>query len=477
VSRSRRLTEYYIAVSTQKVFGIGFHKTGTTSLGAALAALGYTTCDGAAAVRHAVGHAEMMRLLRAHELAPILEVAERYDGFTDNPWFILYRDLDAQFPGSKFILTVRDERRWIESAVRYFGESESDLRSWIYGAARPAGNEQRWLDRYREHIDQVKAHFRHRPDDLLVVDWEQGCGWENLGTFLGRSTPSAPFPHLTKARRPAPDLTGAIIVLTRPRTGSSLVMQTLRLLGAEVIGSFEHAQLPAAANPRGFFEDPELLRRGLQAPALARQPALLRGRAVKLSLHPIVRRGAHEEWEALAQSSAALLLPIRTPAEWLVSSEVLLRERLTPARRSAFFRAWARNYLLDVGYLAERVCSPRFSRAAPICLDYRQAMTDPSGYVMAVAAAGGLRPNSSQVAEAVANIDRGLYRARVDDVEAVRRVASGVRPLDPIHALLGTQDASKWARLRDALPRWVFARESIQQRQAQGSSSVPAIPA
>jgi hypothetical protein len=466
MSRSRRLPEYYIAeadvsVSGRKVFGIGFHKTGTTSLGVALQDLGYTTCGGAGPIRDAIGHPEMMRLLRDHQLEPIMRVADHYDAFTDNPWFILFRELDQRFPGSKFILTVRDERRWIESAARYFGDSDSDLRTWIYGSGRPMGNEERWLERYREHITQVKAHFRDRSDDLLIVDWERGSGWDDLGRFLGRTPPSRPFPHLTKPRRPRIDLTGAMVVLTQPRTGSSLVMQTLRLLGAAVIGTVEHARLPLSANPKGFFEDPDILRRGLEAPVLLDRPAALRGQAVKLALHPIVRRASDHEWATLAHSDAALLLPIRTPAEWLVSSETTLcHPDDPPARRAAFFRGWARNYFLDIGYLADRVCAPGFSRAAPICIDYRQAVTDPSGYVIAVAAAAGLRPSSSQVAQAVANIDHGLYRTRATDLAAVRRVAAGVRPLDAIHALLQSQDPSKWERVRDALPAWVFAREA-----------------
>jgi len=450
------------SVRGPKVFGIGFHKTGTTSLGAALDALGYATCDGAGAVREAVGHAEMMRLLREQQLEPIMSVAERYDAFTDNPWFLLFRDLDRRFPGSKFILTVRDERRWLESAVRYFGQTDSEMRAWIYGTGRPAGNEQRWLARYREHIEQVKTHFRHRPDDVLVVDWEQGGGWEDLGKFLGRTTPSGAFPHLTKERRPDSDLTDAMIVLTHPRTGSSLVMQTLRLLGAPVIGSAEHPHLPASANPKGYFEDHDLLRHGLYSAALVHKPAMLRGRAVKLALHPMVNRRSIEEWTALARSNAALLLPIRTPAEWLVSSEALLCADGTAARRSAFFRKWVRNYLLDVGYLAAGVGAEGFSRVAPICIDYHQAVTDPAAYVMAVATAGDLRPTSGQVAQAIANIDRGLYRTRVDDVEAVRRLAGGVRPIETIHALLRSEDPQKWARVRAALPSWVFAQQSVQ---------------
>jgi hypothetical protein len=185
-----------------KVFGIGFHKTGTTSLGVAFEHLGYHVCHGASPLRAALGHRLMMHMLHDGYLKPIMRVAARYDAFEDNPWFLLYRELDRQFGGGKFILTIRDESRWLESATRYFGGTQSDLRVWIYGVGHPAGHEQRWLDRYRRHNDDVKDYFRDRPNDLLVVDWERGDGWAELSAFLGRSIPSpAPaFPHVTRPR-------------------------------------------------------------------------------------------------------------------------------------------------------------------------------------------------------------------------------------------------------------------------------------
>jgi hypothetical protein len=194
----------------KKVFGIGFHKTGTTSLGVALEHLGYQVCHGAVPLRKALGHRLMMHMLYDGHLDPIMRLAARYDAFEDNPWFLLYRDLDRHFGGSKFILTIRDESRWLESASRYFGATQSDLRLWIYGVGNPAGHEQRWLERYRRHNEDVKKYFRRRPEDLLVVDWERGDGWTELGTFLGCSIPSSapPFPRVTKPRRSQPKSEG-----------------------------------------------------------------------------------------------------------------------------------------------------------------------------------------------------------------------------------------------------------------------------
>lgn len=51
-----------------------------------------------------------------------LELARQFDAFGDNPWAVLYRELDTTFPGSKFILTTRDPDKWYASACKYFGD-------------------------------------------------------------------------------------------------------------------------------------------------------------------------------------------------------------------------------------------------------------------------------------------------------------------------------------------------------------------
>ena len=55
-------------MSESKIFGIGFHKTGLTSLGEAFEMLGYKTCHKAKPVRDKLGQAEMMDLLHANDL-------------------------------------------------------------------------------------------------------------------------------------------------------------------------------------------------------------------------------------------------------------------------------------------------------------------------------------------------------------------------------------------------------------------------
>lgn len=184
-----------------KVFGIGAHKTGTTSLGAALRHLGYDVCSGARALREALGHRRLMAHLQQRRYESIVDVADRFDACVDSPWFVLYRELDRRFPGSLFILTVRDDSQWLASALRYYGQSESEIRQWIYGAnaGSPIGNEATYLAAYRLHNENVQTYFKDRSSQLLVVDWTSG-GWDTLTRYLGHESPDVPFPHISPVR-------------------------------------------------------------------------------------------------------------------------------------------------------------------------------------------------------------------------------------------------------------------------------------
>ncbi len=175
-----------------KVFCIGFHKTGTTSLELALRKLGYR-------VAGCFGTKDPEIASKVHEMAYAL--AENYDAFEDNPWPILYKELDQRFPGSKFVLTRRPADVWIRSQVKDFARTETPMRRWIYGegAGCPEGNEDTYIARYERHNREVLEYFSGRPDDLLVFDLPQGHGWDQLCPYLGRAVPDELFPHANKA--------------------------------------------------------------------------------------------------------------------------------------------------------------------------------------------------------------------------------------------------------------------------------------
>lgn len=175
-----------------KVFCIGFHKTGTTSLELALKRLGYSVVG-------SFGTKDPDIAGKVHEMAYAL--VENYDAFEDNPWPILYQELDQKFPGSKFILTRRPAEAWIRSQVKDFAKTQTPMRRWIYGenAGCPEGNEATYIERYERHNREVLEYFKNRPNDLLVFDLPKSDGWTQLCPFLGHDIPDQAFPHANKA--------------------------------------------------------------------------------------------------------------------------------------------------------------------------------------------------------------------------------------------------------------------------------------
>lgn len=172
----------------QKIFCIGFHKTGTTSIGRALEILGYKVTG-----PNLVDDEE----ISVNALPFALNTVPYYDAFQDNPWPLLYKELDQNFENSIFILTIRDEKSWIKSALGQFSGSETPMRRWIYGVGDPTGNEQIFIDRYNKHNAEVIEYFNGR--ELLVLNFFEGDGWYKLCNFLGKQIPDVDFPHLNKA--------------------------------------------------------------------------------------------------------------------------------------------------------------------------------------------------------------------------------------------------------------------------------------
>jgi Sulfotransferase domain len=168
-----------------KVFGIGFHKTATTSLARALSYLGYRVTG-----PNWVDHPNIAESV--YEMA--FHLAKEFDAFQDNPWPILYKELDQKFPGSKFILTLRPSDDWIRSVVHHFDEKETPMRKWIYGIGCPRGNEDIYIARYKRHSREVLEYFKDRSEQLLVLNITAGEGWEKLCPFLGEPIPSIRFP-------------------------------------------------------------------------------------------------------------------------------------------------------------------------------------------------------------------------------------------------------------------------------------------
>jgi hypothetical protein len=188
-------------------FGIGFHKTGTTSLTEAFNRLGIP----------AIHHPYAM-------YAEHRQGKTRFDAFGDKKFvsdgivYLIYPELDRAYPDAKFILTRRNPRDWVESVRTHFEKGHapradlggvslwdrSDADRHVHGIhemayGRRDFNEAVFLERYERHNREAVDYFRDRPDDLLVMDIDRdGMDWKPLCDFVGKEAPQEEFPHLRK---------------------------------------------------------------------------------------------------------------------------------------------------------------------------------------------------------------------------------------------------------------------------------------
>jgi hypothetical protein len=190
-----------------RIFGIGMHKTATTSLHHALEILGYDSAHW----KSAHWAKAIWREMRRFGKSPTLE---RSYALCDLPIALLYRELDAAYPGSKFILTTREEGGWIETVRKHWDPQVNPFRAgWdadpfshrvhqiLYG--RSDFDRETMLARYRRHNAEVLEYFEGRRADLLVMDmdfgWpnreDRGAGWHELCGFLGKPIPKVPYPR------------------------------------------------------------------------------------------------------------------------------------------------------------------------------------------------------------------------------------------------------------------------------------------
>jgi hypothetical protein len=190
----------------RKVFGIGLSRTGTKSLTSALFALGVNV------VHYPDDETTLRELVEGNYNFSLLQ---KYDGITDITVSAFYPQLDKLFPGSKFILTVREKDTWLESMEKHwsgrpaFADADENafgkethmkirrlLRAAVYGCYEFSADRLSYV--YDLHYQTVLFYFRNRPEDLLVLDICGGQGWDELCAFLGAPALNQPFPYTKK---------------------------------------------------------------------------------------------------------------------------------------------------------------------------------------------------------------------------------------------------------------------------------------
>jgi len=180
-----------------KILGIGLPKTGTKTLG---------ECCSTWGLRHQSWELDCFQLLLQGNVDQILDVAEGFESFDDCPWYLLYREIDKRFPGSKFILTRRtNEDVWFDSFCKWADRFGPDLalkiREHVFGFPNPQGHKDAYVETYLAHNEAARAYFADRPEQMIEVCWEEDDGWDRLASFLEREVPDIPFPHVNKSSK------------------------------------------------------------------------------------------------------------------------------------------------------------------------------------------------------------------------------------------------------------------------------------
>ena len=177
-----------------KVFGIGFSKSGTTSLDLMLRKFGWNVCH--------ENMGDYDKNIAANLTDRMDDAAERYDAFQDSPWCTMYGRYAQIYPDSKFILTLRPLDKWLNS-MSNFGDKTIPIWKPVYGRDRFHGNEIYFRDLYLNHTINALDYFKSYPGRLLVIDIEANphALARSLEAFLGLSYTGIPFPHSNSSRR------------------------------------------------------------------------------------------------------------------------------------------------------------------------------------------------------------------------------------------------------------------------------------
>jgi hypothetical protein len=174
-----------------KIFGIGLSKTGTTSLHHAFKELGF----------------ESKHFPKVPEIfTGRFRCLDKYDAACDVSIVPYYPQLDAAYPGSKFILTVRDVDDWLQSMESWWRRERKpseyiiQVRLAVFGVHAFHAGRLKYV--YEKHAADLEKYFAGRPDDLLVLNICGGEGWEKLCPFLNRPAPETSFPCVVPGSQP-----------------------------------------------------------------------------------------------------------------------------------------------------------------------------------------------------------------------------------------------------------------------------------
>ncbi len=188
-----------------KIFCIGLDKTGTTSLHNALKILGFSS------VHFMSEQGNIKDIIRTNyqKGKNLLTGIEHFDAYSD--WNRastnhLYKVLDKQYSGSKFILTTRNLDKWLISREKHvnripglpYYQKLCPNDTWLNK------DKESWTEEFKNHHQDILHYFKDRKEDLLIFNISQGDAWTKLCSFLSLPVPYRSFPFSGNSKKITP---------------------------------------------------------------------------------------------------------------------------------------------------------------------------------------------------------------------------------------------------------------------------------
>lgn len=201
-----------------KVIGVGFPRTGTSSLKCALDQLGFHCYHMFEIHKHPSHVSLWLRVFDEKENREQLfeEIFLDYQATVDCPSIIFYRDLLKCYPDVKFILSLRNSHSWYESFRDTIGKAIQSIPCAIgeyisnpsfYKMIKKidkslfngnSSDPQHVIEVFEQHNARIIEHIP--AEQLLVYRVEQG--WKPLCQFLNVPVPeNEPFPRINDRKK------------------------------------------------------------------------------------------------------------------------------------------------------------------------------------------------------------------------------------------------------------------------------------
>lgn len=197
-----------------KIFCIGYNKTGTTTLETALRLYGFNLPN------QQEQESRLTRQCFSTNYFELSDFVRKFDAFQDLPFSqgLTYVVADALFPNSKFILTERDSESWFNSLISfhkkvfnlpnldqlterdvaekmnylypgYVHENQTRILTRFSGETKIVDwenlyNKEYYIDLYERRNNEIKKYFMNSPEKLLIMDITQEKTTQKLCNFL-----------------------------------------------------------------------------------------------------------------------------------------------------------------------------------------------------------------------------------------------------------------------------------------------------